>query len=197
MATKKTIKLKGDVNIPEGATLNGNGNTYEQKPEELKVVSETTGTQTPESDPKIEISKSQLDAIMGKLKMLEAVADKGRLYNYETSQKSDKKPMRIKLSLFGGGIITGWRMAKDIPVFHPQTGAQVGEQQEVEVMILDNEGNIKLNTFNSYKAFTDARYADRIEAEVIGKSTSFDDKVTFDVKLPDGRVIKLDSAFVN
>ena len=67
-----------------------------------------------------------------KLKMLTEVADKGRVFSYESNIKADKKPFKIKLSVFQNGIIVGWRTVKDELVKHPTTGLTVGEHQEYE-----------------------------------------------------------------
>ena len=80
---------------------------------------------------------------------------------------------------------------------HPTTGRTVGENQEYEVLVLDKEGKTNKYTVNGYPQFSEARYAERIEAEVSGKKEDFDGKMTFTLSLPDGRTIDLDSRFVN
>lgn len=131
-----------------------------------------------------------------KLKLLYEVADKGRLMNYEAG-KANKKPLFVKLSRYQGKIIVGWRTVKDMLVKHPTTGAVVGEEQEYEVLLLDEEGKIGKAKISGYPAFSDARYSDRIEVEVVGKKEDFDGKVEYDVRLPDGRITTLDVRFVN
>lgn len=132
------------------------------------------------------------------LKMLVEVADKGRVYNYEASKsKGEKKPFKVKLSVFGGGIIVGWRTSKDELIKHPTTGMIVGEQQEYELLILDAESNIQKVMVSGYPTFSNARYNDRVECEVISKSDDFNGNTTFEVQTPDGRIIKIASAFVN
>lgn len=130
------------------------------------------------------------------LKMLYEVADKGRVYNYENSQPK-KQSSKVKLSVFNGQIMIGWRSVKDEKIFHPQTGKQIGENQEYELLLIDKEGNKSTVTLHGYETFSNARYTERIEAEVVSKKEDWQGNYTFDIKLPDGRVISLDSRFVN
>lgn len=131
-----------------------------------------------------------------KLKMLYEVADKGRVNNYENSQPS-KKPLQIKLSRYADGVIVGWRTVRDELIKHPTTGLVVGENQEYELIILDDEGKTQKKSVLGYPAFSNARYNERIEAEIIAKSEGYEGSITYDVKLDDGRIIKLGAQFVN
>lgn len=132
------------------------------------------------------------------LKMLYEVADKGRVYNYEaTKSKGEKKPFKVKLSVFGGGLIVGWRTSKDELIRHPTTGLTVGESQEYELLILDHESKIQKVLVNGYPAFSNARYNERIEVSVESKSEDFNGNTSFSVMLPDGRLYSLDARFVN
>ena len=131
-----------------------------------------------------------------KLKALYEVSDKGRMLNYENKQ-AGKQPMKVKLSIYDGKLIIGWRTMKDIKIFHPTTGVQIGEEQQMEVLLLDKEGKTEKTSFNSYSSFSDARYTERIEAEVIGKKEDYQGNLSFDLLLPDGRQIELNSRFVN
>jgi len=131
-----------------------------------------------------------------KLKMLYEVADKNRVVNYE-SKATEKKSFKIKMSLFSDGIIVGWRTVRDELVKHPTTGTIVGENQEYELLILDNEGKIKKVNVIGYPAFSNARYNERVECEVVGRKESFEGKVAFDIRIPDGRVIEVPCQFVN
>lgn len=158
----------------------------------------------------VEVKKEVLDSLLAevsalkerdaeyqeKLKMLYEVADKGRILTYE-SRKVEKKPLRVKLSKYQGGIIIGWRNVKDELITDPKTGATVGEDQRYEVKVLGNDGEIKEYPIRGYATFSEARYNERIEAEVANRREDWDGNVTFDLKLPDGRVISLDGRFVN
>jgi len=150
-------------------------------------------TQTPEM---VQISKEQWDNVQKQLAMLTQVADKGRIANYESQQGIAKKPFTVQLSEYQGGIIVGWRVIKDQPVFHPTTGKQVGEEQQIEVLV-DKQGTVEKVLLNSYPAFTEARYAKRIVCNVVAKKEDTNGNWTYDVQLPDGRVLPLDVRFVN
>jgi len=144
----------------------------------------------------IQIDRKQWDDVQAKLKMLYEVADKGRVYNYE-SARTDKKPLKVKLSVYNGSIITGWRTIKDELIKHSTTGKTVGEVQEYEVLLLDKNDKVTKAILNGYSAFTDARYTERIDTEVVGKKEDYEGRITFDILLPDGRTIQLGSQFVN
>lgn len=143
---------------------------------------------------------SQVQELQAKVKQLEelirSTADAGRLMNYDSS-KGEKKPFRVKLSVWNGGLIVGWRTVKDELVKHPTTGRTVGESQQYEILVMDKEGKTTKALVDGYPAFSAARYDERVEAEVVGKKEEWDGKVTLDLSLPDGRTIPLDSRFVN
>lgn len=172
---ENTIQEEGNVTVPP-------------------YVTSSTMKETPAIvDKEVEALKAEIAELRN---LVRETADKGRLYNYESS-RAEKKPFRVKLSRFGGGIIVGWRTVKDELVKHPTTGKTVGEVQEYEVIIADDNGDLRKQTISGYPAFSDARYTERIEADVIGKKEDFKGEVTLDVKLPTGKVIQLDSRFVN
>ena len=143
--------------------------------------------------------EGEVDALKAKIAELENLvrqtADKGRLFNYDAA-RAERKPLRVKLSAYGGGIIVGWRTLKDELIKDPNTGRTIGESQEYEVLVDKNGETIPVQ-IKGYPAFSDARYTNRVEAEVVGKKEEYDGRTTFDVRLPDGRVIPLDSRFVN
>src|SRR3990167_8275485 len=146
---------------------------------------------------KLEVLEKKDIENQAKLKMLTEVADKGRVFSYESNIKADKKPFKIKLSVFQNGIIVGWRKVKDELVKHPTTGLTVGEHQEYELLILDHEGKTQKTSVSSYPAFSNARYTQRIEADVISKKEDYSGNVSYDVQLPDGRQISIDARFIN
>lgn len=144
----------------------------------------------------VTIDKAQWEQVQNQLKMLTAVADKGRVFNYE-SQKTEKKPMRIKMSVYQNKIIVGWKTIKDRSIFHPTTGKQVGEEQEYEVELLGQDNVREKIVINGYSTFGNARYDNRIECEVVGKREDYNGKIDYDVVLPDGREISINSSFIN
>lgn len=169
----------------------------DSKIESTTITSEAT-VQEPKEET-ITLNKSQYDHILETLKKLESVADKGRLYNYETTQaaKSDKKPSIAKLSVYAGGFIVGWRTLKDEIVRHPVTGLPIGESQEYELQILDNESKIQKTTLPSYVSFSNARYNERVDVTILRKSEDFDGSLSYTVRLPDGREYALPAQFIN
>jgi hypothetical protein len=146
---------------------------------------------------KIEISKEEWDKVQEQLKMLTAVADKGRMFNYESQQAQQKKPIKVKLSVYNDQYIVGWKTIKDELIKHPTTGLTVGEVQEYEVSLLSKTGISTTAKIIGYPAFSDARYTQRVECEVIGKSEDYNGNLEFDLVLPEGQKIKLPSQFIN
>lgn len=149
----------------------------------------------------ITISKKEWEEVHKQLKMLNAVADQGRKFNYENAN-AEKKPIKVKLSIYNGNIIVGWRMVRDDLVKHPTTGKTVGEQHESELMLLgkDDKGEYNVSSkvlLNSFQSFSDAHYNERIECEVVSRREDYGGKIDFDVLLPDGQIITINSRFVN
>src|SRR3990167_8077635 len=117
-----------------------------------KAIDEEVMVLSPRVDESQTVMQSLLDKVtelerkdnenQAKLKMLYDVADKGRVFNYENT-KAEKQAFKVKLSIFGDGIIVGWRTVRDDLVKHPTTGLTVGENQEYELLLLDNEGKTK------------------------------------------------------
>lgn len=130
------------------------------------------------------------------LKMLYEVADKSRVFNYEMSNQ-DKKPIRVKLSVFQDKYVVGWRTVKDKILYHPSTGKPVGEEQEYEVLLYDKNSETTKMIVQSYSRFSDIRYGQREECEVVGKREDVSGNVTFDITLSDGRKLSIDSKFIN
>lgn len=151
-----------------------------------------------EEQPKTEPTNAELKAQIERLEaMLRSTADAGRLMNFETQQSQGKKPVRVKLSQYAGGLIIGWRTIKDQLIQHPTTGKLVGEEQQYELMVQLPTGDIKKEIVNSYQAFSEARYGNRIEADVVGKREGYGGEMTFELMLLDGNKILLDSRFIN
>lgn len=190
-------------------------NKPQEEVKEETVVNEQVDTvvsaQEKEKKPEtVEVNKVQLDALIAsiedlkkkdeenqnKLKMLYDVADKGRVMNYE-SKNFSKKPFKVFLSKYNGGIITSWQVLKDELITHPVTGAKVGESQEIKVTLLNPDGTTLDKIFLNYPAFSDARYNERIECEVTGKEEDFEGRLIFKLQLPNGTILKQDARFVN
>ena len=160
-------------------------------PKPVKAKAEAVSEET------VQISKTEWENVQKTLEMLRGVADKGRVYSYESQQKTDKKIKRVKLSKHDGGLIIAWETQKDELVKHPVTGATIGENQQIEVKILTPDGEIRSKDFNSYVSFSNARYDDRVECDVIGTSEDYNGKITWTLALPDGRNVTIDPRYVN
>lgn len=143
--------------------------------------------------------KKKLEEQQKTIDMLSAVADKGRLLNYQ-NKNANQKIQKIHLSVTGDDedkVLVGWRTLKDRLIQNPTTGLTVGEEQEYELLLLGKEGKIEKTTINGYPRFSDIRYSNRIEAQVIGRKEDLQGNVEFEVELPDGRKIDIDARFVN
>lgn len=146
----------------------------------------------------VSISKEEWDKVQEQLKMLKEVADKGRVFSYENQKAAlGKKSRKVKLSLYTGKIVIGWATIKDVLVKNPTTGLTVDEDQQYELLLLGEDNAISKIQIAGYARFSNIRYNDRIEADVVSQSEDYEGKTSFDVKLPDGRVIKLASQFIN
>lgn len=165
----------------------------------------------PEQDVnKISVNKDVLESLLAKveelekkdqmnqekLKMLYAVADKSRVFNYE-SKKSDKKPLQIKISVWNDSYIIGWRTIKDRLIMNPTTGRTAGEEQEYELLLLGKDGSMTKQVVNGYQTFSDCRYGERVDCTVIGKKEDMSGNFTYEVILPNEQIIQLDQRFLN
>jgi len=168
----------------------------DKKPEVPEESSEKDKKPVQAPENFVKVSKEDWNSVQEQLKMLRAVADKGRIYNYE-NQRTEKKPFKVKLSIYKDQLIIGWRTLKDELIRDSRTGATIGETQQYEIKLLNREDKIQDILIDGYVSFSNARYAQRIDAEVVGTKESWDGEQTFDLRLPDGRVISLNSRFVN
>ena len=174
----------------------------EVKPTPEKIAEELAPPQGTGQPPNIEpetisIPKAEWENVQKTLEMLKSVADKGRVYNYESANNKEKKLKKVKLSNYDGGLIIAWEVQKDELLKHPITGATVGENQAIQIKILMPNGDITSKDFSSYVSFSDARYNERAECEVVGTAEDYNGKITWTLALPDGRHITILPAFVN
>ncbi len=175
-----------------------------------EAPSEVNETQAPQSKTKVEVEKATLEKLLSKveslekkdeenqkqLKMLYAVADKGRLFNYENSN-AEKKSSKVYLSKYEDKLVVGWRTLKDRLIKNPTTGLTVGEEQEYELLLLDDKDEMTKIEISSYSRFSDIRYGERIECEVIGRKEDYAGNITFELSLPGGRNLSIDGKFIN
>ena len=169
------------------------------KPVEVKSVSSTVSPPVEViADDTIKISRDEWSKVQEQLAMLRDVADKGRIFNYESQKAAmGKKAKRIKLSVFDGKYVIGWATLKDVLIKSPTTGLVVSEEQQYELLLLAPDDSISKVKIDSYSRFTDVRYGERVEVDVVSQSEDYEGKITFNVKLPDGREIKLGGQFLN
>ena len=169
-----------------------------EKPTEPVVIPEPNKPQVDVAAliEKVDALVKKDEATQKELGMLRAVADKGRVFNYE-NKGAAKKQMFVNLSVYDGKVIVGWRTLKDVLVKNPTTGRTVGEEQEYEILLLNDDGTIEKATINSYARFSEVRYSERIEARVTGKREDENGNFTFSVELPNGRTVDLDARFLN
>lgn len=155
---------------------------------------EPQGNGQPDKSP----TELALEAKVAELeRMIRTVGDAGRIMNFDNAKDKGKKPMRVKVSQYNGGLIIGWRTVKDELIKHPMTGRTAGEEQQYEVLIQMPNGEINKTLINGYLTFSEARYNDRIDGEVIGRKEDWSGNLTFEIMLGDGRKLELDSRFVN
>lgn len=147
----------------------------------------------------IEITPEQWNALQNKLKMLESVADKGRMFDYESKQKQDKKPISVKISIFDDKYIVGWRTLKFELGRNPATGRETfaGETALYEITLLDKEGNKTTQEVTGYSGFSSARYDKRVDCPVLSKKETMEGESLYEVQLPDGQKVELESRFLN
>jgi hypothetical protein len=131
-----------------------------------------------------------------KIQMLYEVADKGRVFSWESRQKQDRQPQRVKLSVVDGKYLIGWRTVRDELIQDPKTGRTVGEMQQYELKLSGPDGETT-KSIDGYLNFSNLRYEKRVECQVISKSESYDGELTFEIGLPDGRELRLNSRYVN
>ena len=147
----------------------------------------------------IEVSQKEWAAVQEKLRMLEEVADKGRILNYQTKNSPIKKAITVKLSEYNGKYIIGWRTLKFELGRTPLTGNAIwgGETAEYEITLIDKEGNETKETISGYSAFSDAKYDKRVECVVMSKKETANGDLIFEVALPGGKTIEMESRYIN
>lgn len=168
------------------------------KPKESTTAAASTPPIEIVPDDTIKIRRDEWNKVQEQLAMLQDVADKGRVFNYESRKAAlGKKSKKIKLSVLDGKFVIGWATLKDKLIKSPMTGLVVSEEQQYEVLLLAPDDSISKAKIDSYSRFTDVRYTERVEVDVVGQSEDYEGKISFDVKLPDGRIIKLSDRFIN
>lgn len=132
-----------------------------------------------------------------KLQMLEAVADKGRVFSWESRQNKQGHGQKVRISVIDGNFLVGWRTVRDELVNDPRTGRTIGELQQYELKLLSSDGTETTREVNGYLNFSNLRYERQVECPILSRSESYDGSTTFRIGLPDGREVSLASNFIN
>lgn len=172
---------------------------------EVQNVPESS-LEAPKAKPvsEVELLKAQVAELARKdaekdkvIEMLREVADKGRVFSWEAKQAKSGKPQKVKLTVIDGNVVVGWRTIKDELIKDPRTGRTSGEVQQYEFLLLSKDGSTSSKVVDGYEAFSNYRYDQRIECDVLSKSEGYDGNIEFELGLPDGRKLKLNSRFIN
>jgi len=156
--------------------------------EEKELVKGKKEVKNTIDEEQVTISKSRLDAFEEKMAMLEEVADKGRLANYQSKQGINKTKI-VKLSTIDNKIITSWKSIKD-EVF--KINGVWREDQQIEVFYSDGTSEkITLSDFT--------RRTVKIKCEVKSSTNSVENNKTVTMLNVDfqGSDITIDVNFVN
>jgi len=142
---------------------------------------------------KVTIPKSTLDSLVDKVEkqskqinMLVEVADKSRLHRYEAAHK-DMSQKTIKVSTYGGKIVTGWKMMTN-DVYQDNQG-RWHEKQEVEIYLIDNTK--KLIPYIEF-----VRNIKKVGGTIIGKTSNADGNNVIKIDVM-GKHIEIGETFVN
>lgn len=156
----------------------------------------------------VEVDASTLTEILRKLEDFEAqkqkddktiskllaVADKGRLANYEAQHEQASLIRTARISMWEGSIILGWKTIKN------EVGFQDGvlrESQTVRLFLL-NSKDPKVEKHVDVDLLNFNRQVQKQDGEIVKDNTeSKSGKRTLTVKLADGMEIDFDVAFVN
>lgn len=155
-----------------------------------KEVEQQKRQKKQEKDDVITISKSDLDKIYEKLDMLQKVADKSRLDNWEKEHK-ELGPAKYRVSTIDGKIIVGWRTIKD-EVYRDPVSNIMRVTQAYE-FILEDGSTYPVNGYNN---FASLHYANQLEGKEMSKTIDANGTI-LKLELDNGKVIEIDSKFVN
>lgn len=133
----------------------------------------------------IVVKKSALDALIAKVDMLTAVADKGRLQRYQAANQTEQN-RNCRVSMLGGKVIVGWATVKN-EVQKNMSGIW-SESQVVQIVTEDGE--------KSEMPYIEFARVPKVQGEIVGRSNEGGVE-TLKIRMEDGRVVSLDRTFVN
>ena len=126
------------------------------------------------------------------IKKLTFAADVSRLDQYDAKHRGSLI-RKVKLNLFSGKIVRGWKTVKD-EVGVNKEGVLV-ENQTVKLFLDEGDGEKMSSIEIPIVVFS--RGTEKLETEIIKRSTTSDGIDTMTVKLSDGREIEMDVRFLN
>lgn len=142
----------------------------------------------------VTISRAKLEAVLGRLDRLEAVASKANLAHYD-SQHKEKMTKEVRLRRFEGKIVVNERMTKNIVEKTPQGVWR--EDQEIEITFQDGTKLVLPYVYyiRAYKhvvgrVVAETKLMDEIDIETKGDTL-------FKIVLQDGSMIEIGSKFIN
>lgn len=146
---------------------------------------------------KIEVDPDVLQKVLDKVEKLEKeneifreVVDKNRLTRVEELRSQGKLIKSVKLNMFDGKIIIGWKKVRDDVYLDEKS--RLHEDQVVGLIF---EGESTVGKELDIRSFS--RLITKMSAEVIEEGKDKDGNVNFTVQTKDGKTIKIDSKFVN
>lgn len=163
---------------------------------------------------KVEIDKSTLAEILKRLDSVDemkaelakkdkdiekllAVADKGRMQNWESQHSEGELIRTVRLSMWERQVVLGWKTVKNEVGF---INGVLREEQTIKVFLLqtDKDGKIAAPKEVEVNLLNFNRFVEKVDAEVIKQSKdSKTNRVTYTVKLKDGMELEYDIAFLN
>ena len=192
---------------PQGAAANNNGPLDQDQ-----NTTVTQSTQPAQNEPNqnvgpekkskngkkmIEVEEDALKSILAKqekmeneISILRQASDKTRLSRVEELRSQGKLIKKVKLNVYDGKVIIGWRKIKDDVYMDHE-----GRLHEDQIIGIIYEGEKDICKELDLRAFT--RLVTKIDVEVLEESKDRDGNTNLLVQTSDGREIKIDINFIN
>lgn len=130
----------------------------------------------------------RLDSVEDKNKILESVADKGRMARVEQLRAQGKLVKSVRVGKIGDKFVIGWKLIEDD--VHFDNEGKLVEVQTIKVFYED-KSTAEFNVRNF------ANSMERIEGEVTSEGKDRDGNITLVVLFPDGNEITVNQTFIN
>lgn len=132
------------------------------------------------------VDAQTMNDLMGKIKMLEFAADKGMIEKFRAANAGAVGNRKVSVTVVGGKVITAWKTVKN-DVWKDQNNVW----REVQTLSLTNEDGESFEM--PYVEFNRTRHE---EGEII--STRVENGLTsYKIRLAGGKIVELDTAFIN